>query len=530
MPQQLDLNDLVGLASNALEASVLQPNILNFGGKPYPEQDRFFASQKRLRFISGGNRGGKSDAAVVDAINLALSLKMKGFRTRDPRWGQGAIQIRFVATDITKGVEQILLPKFKRWLAPSMLVKESWDKSWDSRSMVLTLANGSTIDFVTWQMDMARLGGVPRHAIYFDEEPPQHIFNELIVRTADFVGIVVIAATPTRGMGWTYDLLWEPAQDPTNHRSQWIDTFTLTMRDNPYNLSDTDEQEFLYIAMNDADRKIRESGEFVPRSGLVFPQWNLYSQRFIVPAGIPSKKWAWFSSTDHGWANPTAWLWHAVSPDGKQIVTFAEHYKSHMTIPEHAAIVHEREQGFGKVPEYRVGDPAMKQTTAINGTSYLTEYAMQDLPINVESIPRSVMVGVEKMQQYMKLPDDDSRPIWTVSENCVNLIKELKKLRWASYESDSRNYDDNKREEIHKKDDHAFDSMRYFATMLPDLAAASIPESKKETKTVSYAEIMARMTNDPGVTWGRAEPEVGQWQVERLEAPSVYATDEEMMD
>jgi phage terminase large subunit-like protein len=119
-----------------------------------------------------------------------------------------------VVVDIAKGVEQIMLPKFKRWIPPATS-STSWDKSWDNANLILTFANGSTIDFVTWGMDMMKLGGVPRHGIFFDEEPPQHIFNESLMRLIDYKGFWVIAATPTKGMGWTFDLLWEPARyDP----------------------------------------------------------------------------------------------------------------------------------------------------------------------------------------------------------------------------------------------------------------------------------------------------------------------------
>jgi hypothetical protein len=49
----------------------------------------------------------------------------------------------------------------------------------------------------------------------------------------------------------------------------------------------------------------------------------------------------------------------------------------------------------------------------------------------------------------------------------------MKKLRWGSYSSDKMAYDMNKQEVVHKKDDHAFDSARYFATTRPDLNSGS---------------------------------------------------------
>jgi len=198
---QPTLEDLFELAIAELDGSVRKPNILAYGGKPYPEQERFHKTAKRGRFLSGGNRGGKTDAEVVEAIWWATNTHP--YIERPESWGKGAIQIRFVVVDIAKGVEQIILPKLKRWMTSSMLVDGSWDKSWDAKNLILTLSNGSTMDFVTWGMDMMKLGGVPRHLIFFDEEPPQNIFNESMMRLIDYNGWWVIAATPPKGMGWT---------------------------------------------------------------------------------------------------------------------------------------------------------------------------------------------------------------------------------------------------------------------------------------------------------------------------------------
>jgi len=60
--------ELLQLAVAELDQSIHQPNILNYGEKDYPEQLRFHKSNQRGRFISGGNRGGKTDAEVVESV------------------------------------------------------------------------------------------------------------------------------------------------------------------------------------------------------------------------------------------------------------------------------------------------------------------------------------------------------------------------------------------------------------------------------------------------------------------------------
>lgn len=501
--------DLFAVGLDVLEQGAYKPSILNYGTKDYPEQMRFHCTQKPGRYISGGNRAGKTDAEVVEAIWWASDSHP--YLTRPDEWGSGPLQIRIVAPDIEKGVKAILLPKFKRWMTSSMLIDGSWDKSWDERSLTLTFSNGSQIDFVTHTMALVRLGGVPRHMIFFDEIPPLEIFNECLQRLIDYRGWWVIAATSVEGIGWTYEELWEPFVDKQDDPNCRIALFTLRQQDNPYLESDAEDRDFYAVAMSPEERRIREGGEFVPKTGLVFPNFQTNIHKYVVDPFIPPKNWAWYSSTDQGWNNPTATLWHAVSPSG-DIVTFAEHYADHMTIAEHAAVMHEREDAWGKVPEQRTGDPAMKQTRGNTGMDDLQTYAIHGIYIGVENVPRAVSIGIEKMQQYMRIRTD-GKPTWTITSNCHNLIRELKKLRWASFESSRKAYDSNKSEEIHKKDDHAPDSARYFFTLMPDLSP-EIEATPEGATTIHFADLMERIRADEGIQFVDEQPDAPQWEVE----------------
>jgi phage terminase large subunit-like protein len=462
--EALGLTDLFGLAREELASSVNRKNILGY--RPYPKQIIFHESPCTGRYLAGANRAGKTDAEVCDAIWTAMG--MHPFRPRPAEWGHGPLQLRFVVVDVVKGVEGIILPKLRRWCATSMLIDGSFERSWDARTLVFTFSNGSTIQFLTWQMTLDKHGGVPLHAVFFDEEPPQDVFNENLMRLLDYKGFWVIAATPVNGMTWTFDLLWEPAIE---NQIDYVSAHQLTQDDNPYLLTSKAERGPYYVGMNAEERAIREEGAFVARSGLVFPNWSK-TMHVLAEHFQPPREWTWYSSVDFGWANPTAWLWHAAAPDGR-IITFAEHYASQMTTDEHAAIVRERERSWRRIPDIRIGDPAGNQKQMNTGTSAIAMYAAHEIYIGTE-VPKDPMVGIEKLQQYYRVTDTGpwgpQRPRWVVSPNCVNLIRELKKLRWAEYESQKKQYEMNKQEVVHKKDDHAFDSKRYLASLMPDLA------------------------------------------------------------
>jgi len=469
MPAKKDLPDvkgIFGIVQQELEKAALKPSIYAY--KPYSDQLDFHKSAAPGKYVSGGNRAGKTTSVVVESIWWAMDIHP--WRERPEDWGHGAIQQRFVCVDIAKGVEAILLPAFKRWTPREYLIDGSWAKSWDPKNLILTFRNGSTIDFLTYNMDLERHGGVPRHIIYFDEEPPRPIFNEGMMRLVDYDGWWVISATPVKGMTWTYDLLWEPALEAQEAGEPFpVSIHQLDPANNPY-LQAEDKSRF-YLAMDDEERDMRSTGKFVARTGLIFPEFSVATHTRDPYDVAPPKHWTWYASVDHGLNNPTAWLWHAVAPDGT-IVTFDEHYARNMTVEQHAMVVTQKNAMHGKVPDRYVGDPAMSQRSGITGTSVLQEYAFRGIPIITEGVPHAVSIGLEKMRQYFqvrRMGNGDWQPTWLITRNCENLIRELKKLRYAAYDSSKKNYDVNKKEEVHKKDDHAFDSARYFATLLPDL-------------------------------------------------------------
>jgi len=83
--RQPTANELLQLAVAELDQSIHQPNILNYGEKDYREQLRFHKSEFRGRFISGGNRGGKTDAEVVESIYWATNTHP--YLKRPASWG-----------------------------------------------------------------------------------------------------------------------------------------------------------------------------------------------------------------------------------------------------------------------------------------------------------------------------------------------------------------------------------------------------------------------------------------------------------
>lgn len=454
MPPRNDsfsITDAIRELQQGLKQQATRPNL--HGYKPHAKQEKFHQSESKKKLYIGGNRSGKTTAAVVEDLYW---LRGNHPHRKVP---EGPIRGRVVAVDFLQGVQKIVLPEFKRWTPPSLLKNGSWEDSYNKELRTLSLANGSFVEFMSYDQDTDKFAGTSRHFVHYDEEPPQHVFNECNARLIDTNGSYWISMTPVEGMTWIYDTIYIPG---TRGENPAIFVIEADMLDNPHI---TEEAAESYLSeLSKEERSAREHGRFVQLGGRVFKSFNRESH--VIPPVVPDKQWEWFISLDHGYNNPTAVLWHAVSPEN-EVITFAEHYASEMIIDEHAKQIHSTNAAFGRVPDIWVADPAIAQRQGVTGTSISAEYA--DRGCYFAPGNNDVAVGVARISQYLRINPKTGRPFWQITENCVNLIKEMELLRWRTYSSKKLQFENNKQEQIHKKDDHAPDSARYFFTFLPDL-------------------------------------------------------------
>lgn len=482
--KEVSMGDILGQLAEGIKQQAKTPNI--YGYEPHEKQLQFHKSTAKIRLYIGGNRSGKTTGSVAEGIYYLRGDHPHKRVPEPPVYG------RTIGVDFLRGVESILKPQYRRWLPPSLLKDGSWDRSYDSASRMLTLTNGSVLEFMSYEQDTDKFAGVPRHFTHYDEEPPKHIYNECKARLIDYNGDAWFSMTPVEGMTWVYEELFENATpDPDGY----IYVVIADMTDNPH-ISREGIANFLRD-MDEDERKRRESGVFVSMGGLVFKDFK--PERHVIPYELPPKSWEWYASLDSGWNNPTCWLWHAVSPDNR-VVTFWEEYAGQRTVAEWSAIFHERNKAFGKVPDIVVGDPAIKQTKETTGTSVQMEYAKHEVYVmpGINDVP----IGINQMQQYLQINPITGDPYWRIMENCPNLIREMKKLSWATWAGRKAQYENNPMEKIHKKNDHAPDSARYFMTCLPELAPMVDTTQKKiqvvESSLVRYDQVLAQM---PPTQW-----------------------------
>lgn len=457
---EVTLNDMLSYLSTSLIKQANEPNLYAY--KPHEKQDIFHTSEAKGRLYIGGNRSGKTYAGVVE--DLWWVTRRHPYR-KIP--SETVIRGRVLGDGFDDGtINDVLIPTFKRWVIPSDLINGSWEDSWTEREKTLTFENGSFIEFKSYGQDIQKHAGTSRHFLHFDEEPPQNIYIENLLRIVDTQGSWWMTMTPLNGMNWVYDELYQPGLEG---KLRDVDVIEVSMLDNPY--IQQDSIDVLLQNISKEDREQRVSGKFAEKGGLIFPE---FGQMHLLEgpewdSWKPPSDWRVFMSLDHGYNNPTAILWHAVSPDN-EVITFGEIYERRKIIEDHAAAIKKYEAKNNLNVFLRPADPAIKQTSGITGTSVLESYSEHGIYLSVENIPRKVAIGIDKMHTYMRM-GSQGKPHWQIiASRCPNLCKEMPRLRWKTYSSSKLNDSQNRQEEVHKKNDHAFDSSRYFFTIMPDLS------------------------------------------------------------
>lgn len=441
-----------------ISAGLKNPKPNNYQYAPHDKQVAFHTSVANGRQYIGGNRSGKTTGGINEDIWWLTGRHPYLKLPPAPIFG------RIVTVDFKNGATKIIIPQLKQWIPPSDLINGSWEDSYNGNLNTLTLANGSELEIMSHEQDLDKFAGVPRHFMHFDEECPEDIFKECIARLVDYNGRWWMTMTPVEGMTWTMDRIYE-------NKTADIDVIEVNTRENPY----LTEQgiKTLEDSYDEDERDIRIGGQYIAISGLVFKRFD--PEKHVIPAGIPdARNWEHYESLDSGYNNPTAWLCHAVSRKDGIVVTYKEHYRSEWTVQQHAEYIKEQEKilldEYGIIPFVRVADPAIKQRQLTTGLSIQIEYAQHGVNF-ATGVKRDVNAGLDKMNNYLRLYK------WFITEDCPNLIREMRRYKRAQYATAKLREKNNKKEEPQKKDDHAIDSTRYFFSFVPDLDPKTAPPS-----------------------------------------------------
>jgi len=243
------------------------------------------ACEANILGVSGGNQSSKTTTCTIEDLIKAcraIPPSLQGIYPESKLPKKKNNRIRVICEDYQNGILKHNLPNLMRWTPRAYLIDGRWEKSWSAEKMQLTLIHPQekaicgTIELMTNNAEVGTFQGPPIDRVRYDEEPREDIFDENLLRfvTSDHLDIA-FGMTPTNGLSWVYDRLWNKDTDQTGKNS--IRWFQLCSISNPRaNLNTL--REICKNIKNYDELKMRLLGEWISLSGLIY---GIYFKRRI---------------------------------------------------------------------------------------------------------------------------------------------------------------------------------------------------------------------------------------------------------
>ncbi|MBR2967476.1 MAG: terminase family protein [Clostridia bacterium] len=413
----------------------------------HEKQMIFHKCAKRNRWVFGGNRSGKTECGAAEAVWLARgNHPFKTNKSGVEGW------VVSVSRDVQRDVAQRKILQYLNpdWIESVVMVSGKSSNPMGGVIDYISIKNVfgglSRITFKSCEMGREKFQGTSLDFVWFDEEPPEDIYDECVMRVLDKKGELFGTMTPLKGLTFIYDRIY---LNSGNSDEVWYEG--MEWADNPY--LDKDEVRKLSAAMSDDLLSSRRYGRFIEGSGPVYPEFD-ENVNVIEPFSVPPS-WQDKLSIDPGLNNPLSCHWYAVDGDGN-IFVVAEHYEAGKEVGYHAQRIKEisktlswHTDSFGRIEA--LIDSAANQKTLASLKSVTQLFCEHGINVNPK-VNKDLFSGISRVKEY--LCGAYGKKLY-VFKNCVNLIRELKAYRWGSGD-------------VPKKiDDHCLDELRYYVMARP---------------------------------------------------------------
>ena len=424
---------------------------------PHKQQLLFHKSPAEIRALFGGNQSGKSWGK-----NNELCLTTGKVHPWRPNYS-GAVFARdcYQNEDVLYKVAiptyQRILPR-KPCVLPGLTYEGNervwcglkggdWDKAYDKQFNMLYLADGSFIEFKTYQQAKTNLqsfAGPPRHIIAHDEEPPIDVYGENMARQVTLGVNILFAMTPLQYSEWLYADIYEASQV-----SDKIDAFKMSSFENP--TADVEALRALEREIKDpAIRAARLYGEFTYLEGRVHKEYG--DHNYIDPFPIPSE-WDKSLVIDPHPSKPTAVNWFAEDFNGAIYCYREADYKG--TVEDVCQQI--KNDTGGEYLNLFLIDPAAKgQKHVHGGDSIIIEYK-KHFPY-LQEANNDKIYGIDKVNRYCKIGASGQKPKFMVFKSCPVTHHQMKNFSWKP---PTKTGEDRTRPEVVKRNDDHPDNVRY---------------------------------------------------------------------
>ena len=280
---------------------------------PHAKQLEFHKSKAPVRAFFASNQTGKTFCGAIDDLWTLGGVHPYRPNYRAPVRGRVCC-VKFQV------LRQVLLVLFQRFAPrnpcrlegltyegkPRMwpgLRGYNWKDAFDRVDMVLHLADGSPLEFKSYDQDLEAFAGAPLDFIHPDEEPPENMHRENQARQLTTGVDMRFTLTPLKYSQWLYNEVYQGAAE-----SDDIFVVQASYHDNPH-IDEKVVESIKNSDMDEAERAARLYGAFTYTTGRI---WKTYgSHNFVDYQKLPDRYTRVLSIDPHrdkdDFANLVAW-------------------------------------------------------------------------------------------------------------------------------------------------------------------------------------------------------------------------------
>ena len=376
---RLDMEDLVALRLTGDRSSTVDPlrNLFDMDftetlweyedsrvgdfipGNLHQPQIDAHGEDSRHRFLFWGNQVGKTTLGAVECAMVALG--------RHPFIKPNGPALIWASALTWELWESILLPELLTWIPEDRIIKapEPFMSTPGRRTVLVRADNGSVAMIVGKSAQQGRKSyqSAKVHFVWFDEEHPESIWNEVLLRLVRFGGRTLTTATPLMGLTWIYHRIYQGWE-----RGEFDDVYCshAGLMDNPAIEAEQIESIRNQFKGNPSELAARLHGKFARPSGLALdeydPKRNL--ETFDLEMGLAKNKrsvtgaaWTHVCGIDFGYWR-FAFL-HGMVDHAGRCHLVNEYFSQKQNLETRAKHIHRVLEEWGAPPETKLwGDAA----------------------------------------------------------------------------------------------------------------------------------------------------------------------------
>ena len=183
--------------------------LYNTGRKRHLKQIAFHKCKKRNRWVFGGNRSGKTECGAAECVYIARGIHP--YRKNKPDTAGWVVSLSAqVQRDVAQ--KKILAYLRRDWIDDIVMQsgrKDSPESGIIDFIRVKNVFGGvSVIGFKSCDQGREKFQGASLDYVWFDEEPPEEIYDECRMRVFDRRGDIFGTMTPLKGLTFVYERIY----------------------------------------------------------------------------------------------------------------------------------------------------------------------------------------------------------------------------------------------------------------------------------------------------------------------------------